>query len=653
MKKLLSFITAAALALTAIVTVFAVRNITGQTSVTEKTIYPGVTSTHYTLGSNTTYGLNDVNIVEFDPRQEGLSVNVATGYTNLNHLSTVSNTVNRWVSAHPEKVPIAAINGDWFTVGYDNYSTAMTKTQLNIPLGFNMHGGEIITTQQTAVETANSNYAPSFGIAADGTPLIGCIDTTTTFQARTSSGSVNVTLDGINRLPAPDALILYTDKGPASNYCLDDAYEIYIDFDFDYVVKDGMSVYGTVTAVSAPNQPRLPMQENRMILTARGTRISEVSSVPVGAPVRIKCSISDRYGNTAKWKTVTDAVGGHHEFARGGQYFDIGDGTRYPAPVIGITAEGKVLFLVNDGRQSGYSLGIRISQMDDLARELGIVSGIYMDGGGSTTLVELNSSGGYDLINRPCNTNNAQRTVSNAVILTYDAEPPIVTDDLLFDSDAYRQYLGRTNNVVAPLNAEGLNVIMTEVYDPYLTMQNFGLSADEYKYIVFDAKTNYVGTDEMHVGLYLAAGSTPGATENCKANILFPETGESVKVLADLSSLALWNGMINSIRVDIFDNFSTSPSAVVGRGLVIREMRFFRTRAEAEAYMAPPEPPTPVKIGDVNGDGAITLMDLKTLKSYLASNGDGIVPANSDVNGDGLISIPDIKALRQLIAGAS
>ncbi len=649
MKRIIAAIPAVLMIFLFSVSIFsAVRAISGQTECTQKTIYQGVTSTHYTLGSGTTYGLNDINLIEFDPKQEGLSVNVATGYTDLNHLSTISNTVNRWVAAHPEKVPIAAINGDWFTVGYDDYSTAMTKTQLNIPLGFNMHGGEIITTQQTAVETANSGYAPSFGVAPDGTPLIGCIDTTIILQYSTNT----INLDGINRLPANNAIILYTDKGPASNYCLDDAYEIYVDFSFDYTVKHGMNVTGTVSAISAPNQARLPMQANRMIITARGTRISEISSIPVGAQIKIRTGIYDRYGNTAKWRTVTDCVGGHHEFARGGTYFDIGDSTRYPAPVIGITADNKVIILVNDGRQSGYSLGISINKMDDLARELGIVSGIYMDGGGSTTLVELNGNGGYDLINRPCNTNHAQRTVSNAVILTYDAAPPMVTDDLLFDTPEYSQYIGRANNCAAGLGADGLAIITTEVYDPFLNMQKFGLSADEYKYIVFDAKTNYTAADSMHVGLYLCAGSTTGATENCKTSILVPETGENAKVLADLSSLPLWNGDINSIRIDIFDNFESSASAATGRGLIIREMRFFRTRAEAEEYMTPPEPPAPVLIGDVNGDGTVSLKDLKPLKSHIAGNTVDIVLANSDINGDGVINLPDVSALRRMIAGA-
>lgn len=620
--------------------------ITGETSSSTTTIYPGVTSRHVTTGSGTFYGLQDMKIVTFDPKQQGLSVNVTTGYSTLSTLSTVENTLNRWNSAHPEKTPIVAINGDWFTVSYDTNLTVSPR--VNIPLGFNMHGGEIVTTQQTSVESLVCGYAPSFGIASDGTPLIGCIDTTTTM---THPYGV-VTLDGINRLPANNAIIMYTDKGSAASYCLNDAYELYVDFDVDYTVKHGMNVVGTVTGISRPSEARQAMQQNRMIITARGTRISEISSIRIGDSLRFRVSITDRYGNTNLWRTVSDCVGGHHEFARAGTYFDIGDSTNYPANVIGITADNKVIFLCNDGRQSGYSIGVSINKMDDLARELGIVSGIYMDGGGSTTMLQLNSSGGYDLVNRPCNTNHAQRTVSNAVILAYDNKEPMVTDDLTFDSEDYTQYIGRQNNCVAMLNGDGLNIITTTVYDPFLTMQNFGLSASEYKYIVFDAKTNYTASDSMHVGLYLAAGATTGATENCKANILIPETGQSERVIADLSSLSLWTGNIHSVRVDIFDNFESSPSAAVGRGLIIREMRFFRTLAEAEAYANPPSPVVP---GDLNGDGKISVQDLSLMKKAITGSAPegSYIEANSDIDGDGKITAADLRILKKLIAGGS
>jgi hypothetical protein len=604
MKKILSAILTSFILLSLILSPASA--VTGQTSSTTSVLYPGVTSTHVTTPSGSFYGLQDMNIVEFDPHQEGLSVNVTTGYKNLAKLSTVSNTLNLWNAAHPEKVPIVAINGDWFTISGD---TNLTLTpMINIPLGFNMHGGEIVTTQQTAVESAVCGFAPSFGVASDGTPLIGCIDTSATMQYMSNT----LALDGINRLPADNAIIMYTDKGPLSSCCADDAYELYVDFDEDYTVRDGMKVIGTVTAVSAPGEARRSMQDNRLIITARGTRISEVSSIPVGSKLRFRVSISDRYGNTDKWKTVSDCVGGHHEFARGGVYLDLPDNTAYPSNIVGITAAGKVIFICNDGRQSGYSIGLKISKLDDIARELGIVSGILMDGGGSTTMVQLNSAGGYSLVNRPCNTNHAERAVSNAVILAYDS---FITDDLTFDGTAYQKYIGTGNNVVSSLTSDGLSIITATAYDPFLNLVNFGLSADEYKYIVIDAKTNYTSPDPMLTGFYLAAGSTLYSTENCKVFATLPATGKSEKFILDLSSVPLWNGDIHSIRIDIFDNFTGNEQ---GLGLSIREMKFCKTLAEAQSMTVTP--------GDVNGDGQINSKDVTLIKRFISG-----VAAESDL----------------------
>lgn len=612
--------------------------ITGQTSETQSVIYPGITSTHYTLGSGTLYGLQDMTLVEFDPHQEGLSVNVATGYANLNSLSTVSNTVNRWNAAHTDKKAICAINGDWFTVSYDGYSTAMAKKQLYIPLGFNMHGGEIITTQQTAVETSNSGYAPSFGVAADGTPLIGCIDTTTTLRRPYGT---TTSIDGINRLPADNAVILYTNKGPASNYCLDDAYEVYISYPNGYTVKHGMKAEGTVEAISAPGEARLAANDHRLILTARGSRISEISDLSVGDRVRIDVSISDRYGKTAKWRTVTDCVGGHHEFCRNGEYFNIGDSTNYPANVIGITGEGKVIFLCNDGRQSGYSVGISINKMATLAQELGIVSGIYMDGGGSTTMVQQDGLGNNVLINRPCNNNHAQRSVGNAVILAYDK---VASDDLTFDSTLYGQFVGTPNNIASSIADGMLSLRTTTAFDPFIYLKNINLSADEYKYIAIKAKTTYTSSNRHAIGLYLSAGAITYSTEDCKANVSIKATGNYETCVADLSSLSNWNGDVHLVRIDIFDNTVDIAS---GQGLDIDGIKFCRTAEEAENAFVTVLP------GDVDGNGIVAAKDARLLKQYMVGlvGDDDIVFANADLNGDGDITAKDARALKQLLVG--
>ncbi|MBR6916672.1 MAG: phosphodiester glycosidase family protein [Clostridia bacterium] len=633
MKRSVSLLLTAVFLFGLITAPFASFAVTGQTSEEMTEIYPGVTSTHYTTGSGTVYGLQDMTVVEFDPKQSDLSVHVTTGYSSLNSLSTVSNTVKRWSSSNPDKIPIVGINGDWFTVSYDNYSTATSKKQLYIPLGFNMHAGEIITTQQTAVETENSGYAPSFGIASDGTPLIGCIDTTVTMQY----GSNVINIDGINRLPSDNALILYTDKGPASNYCLDDAYELYVDFTYDYTVKNGMGAIGTVSAISEPGEARLSMQSNRMIITARGSRKSDVSRIPVGASLRFSVSISDRYGRTEQWKTVTDCVGGHHEFARDGQYFNIGDSTHYPANVIGITSEGKVKIICNDGRQSGYSVGVSINKMATLAMELGIISGIYMDGGGSTTMVQTDRLNGMKLVNRPCNSNNAERTVSNALILAADRIAP--TTHLTFDDYRYYQFVKASNNSTDVITDAGLTLRATNTIDPFLELSNFDFSANEYKYVVITARTSYVGSGTNRIGLFLAAGDLTYSSESCKAGLDLPETGSYERVLVDLTSLSLWKGKVNSVRIDYYDDTSSVP---VGKGIDVREIQFFKTKNEAARLFKLP--------GDVDGNGAVTMLDISALKYYIATGGP-VNTLNSDVNDDGVINLLDISALKVLIAG--
>lgn len=66
-----------------------------------------------------------------------------------------------------------------------------------------------------------------------------------------------------------------------------------------------------------------------------------------------------------------------------------------------------------------------------------------------------------------------------------------------------------------------------------------------------------------------------------------------------------------------------------------------------------PVPVLPPKIGDVNGDGVLTVKDLQQLKKYYAGTvtADDIVDINSDIDGDGVIGVKDIKALKFLIAG--
>jgi hypothetical protein len=402
----------------------------GQTYYSVEELYPGVTATEYYLEEGSKYGANGnqyLRVIEFDPTQSDLAVDVVEAGDACNEKATVPDIVEKFNSTNTEnKTVIAAVNGDlWMMAEYhsrvegvatlNGYSDAVVKQELCLPRGYVVVDGEIICSQNMTLETPFEERFQSFGITSDGTPLIGDINTKI-FVTNDTKGTSRKQVNGLNRLPVDGALVVYSDKGPISNYALDDAYEVIIDCDYDYRFFDGETITGTVTAVSQPGEERYAMQENRIILTARGkSPISRISNMEVGDQITLTVSISDSYGNTAGWRTVTEAVGGHIPPVRGGIDTNTGIDRADPMTLVGYKADGTVVTIVNDGR-SEYSAGINRTLFDELCIDLGIDTAMLLDGGGSTTLVEL-SEQGYELKNRP--SDGSLRAVVNSLVLSY------------------------------------------------------------------------------------------------------------------------------------------------------------------------------------------------------------------------------------------
>ena len=65
------------------------------------------------------------------------------------------------------------------------------------------------------------------------------------------------------------------------------------------------------------------------------------------------------------------------------------------------------------------------------------------------------------------------------------------------------------------------------------------------------------------------------------------------------------------------------------------------------------EPAAEVKSGDANGDGAVNIKDVRSVKRYLAGAlpEEIIVFANSDLTEDGAVNFQDLKVLKKMIAG--
>lgn len=422
-------------------------------SVESKEIYPGVMAYDIVSKADSVYKLNHIHIVEFDPKQGDLYVDVTNCADYSNKLKTVEQTMKDFNDTNGQgKTAIAGVNGDMWMVtyaharvlghpeylsgGYTAYADDPVVTKsLTIPRGFNVYQGEIISTGHISAETPFEGEFQSFGFSADGEAQLG--QPAATVKLGLAGSDTTIKIDGINRLPANNAIIMYTDKGPVSNYALEDAYEIVIDFDFDYCIKHGAEITGKVVGICKKGDEDMPMKANRIIITARGKKVSklEAMGISVGSDVTITVQVKDAYKNNEFWQNVYTAVGGHMVFFKDGKSSALGGESGYPTTIIATTKSGKVLLIEADGRQSGYSVGLPFDRYDDLGKELDFEDAFIVDGGGSATMVQL-ANNGYKLTNRPSDkksdgTYGSPRTVVNSVILSYgpDRNAPQPTEE--------------------------------------------------------------------------------------------------------------------------------------------------------------------------------------------------------------------------------
>ena len=120
------------------------------------------------------------------------------------------------------------------------------------------------------------------------------------------------------------------------------------------------------------------------------------------------------------WAQARDAVSGagllmldgreFHEWTAEGLAAGF-DTTRHPRTVIGEDKAGAIWLITVDGRQPALSLGMSFTELQTLARRLGLRSALNLDGGGSTTMVVRGN-----VVNHPSDA-TGPRMVSDAILV--------------------------------------------------------------------------------------------------------------------------------------------------------------------------------------------------------------------------------------------
>ncbi len=542
------------------------------------------------------YGDNRlVNIAEFDLSNTHLSVEVINSGDTVVDVATMDKAAIAYNQAHTGQTVLAAVNGDlWMTSVHS--SSSMTSKVLKATRGVLMIDGEIWASQQIDQENLDATNAEKgtpagdkacFGVTDKNQPLVGSPD----INISVSVNEKTLSADGLNRLPARNAIIVYNHRIHSTNYALNDAYEVELKVDKSSAFVAGGSITAKVVAIykeGAVVRPALD-DPSTIVLTARGNKISELKDhFKVGDQVILSTELVDRWGNTELWQSVQDAIGGHMPPLLNGKLAVANsDSTAYPTALVGYKDDGSVMLVSVTSETEGSRAGLRFSQAYDFCKEMGYNSVFFLDGGGSCTFLTLNEN--EYTIRHQCS-DGAPRPVINGIGVVWNETPicekqgslgyikvPVDLSEIpptYMDGALLAELVNAPYAVSMGYDATEQAFCMTtatKTNDPYATLSFNTLkrvNAEDYPYLVFKVKTNHPNATNFQ--LFYACGNDTGA-DGSRTKSFQVKSGmdDWQYIVVDMSKVSKWKGTVNNIRLDIFDSVFTEADTSLYIGAIV------------------------------------------------------------------------------------
>ena len=353
--------------------------------------------------SSTYSDLRTENLITYTPNKD---VTPIVTYGNVLTDTTKVSAMSRTLEAQGYRV-VAGINGDFY------------NTSTGLPVG-------IVVTEGQLRSSDAGYYA--VGFRADGTAVLGKPGVKVTadlgYQALDSAGaSLQVVrqLAGVNKARVSSGgIYLYTYDFNAKHTTGNTEPGI----DVICSIEDGkLSIGDTLTlrveqVVEA--SAATAVQEGQMVLSVNlksdDYQVNALRNVPVGAELTLDVTAADE-----AWNDVDYAVGALYSLVENGAVVSGLQAGAAPRTAVGQRADGSLVFYTIDGRKSGHSIGATLTQVAQRLIELGCVTALCLDGGGSTTLsVTEPDELAAKTINTP--SDGGERSVTNQLFLVADGE---------------------------------------------------------------------------------------------------------------------------------------------------------------------------------------------------------------------------------------
>lgn len=175
---------------------------------------------------------------------------------------------------------------------------------------------------------------------------------------------------------------------------------------------------GVVEEVALESQGGRPIPRDGFILLGRGKGAEVLRSTFFpGDHVRVRMALYAPEKQIAEWQRVRYAVSGGPLLFFEGQPGPFGDfnpdivAKRHPRTVVANLEDGRILFLVVDGRRPGHSVGMTIEELVAELKTYRVRSALNLDGGGSATFYLEGR-----VLNLPSDF-TGERKVSSAILL--------------------------------------------------------------------------------------------------------------------------------------------------------------------------------------------------------------------------------------------
>lgn len=253
---------------------------------------------------------------------------------------------------------------------------------------------------------------PSAGRVSAGVTVDGTLDIRRVAYFGTWRGTGPARVLNRYNKPAPEnGTALYTSAWAAATPATADSAAVVL-FPFPNATP-GIDLDAPVVEVLGAGQ--VPIPPGGAVLVARGRAAAALQAeAPLGTMLRTQVKLRP------EWPDLVSAIGGGPQIVRDGvPVFRAGEeflasqlGPRAPRTGVGQLRDGRIVLVAVDGRQPGYSVGLTNFQLAQALVRLGAVTGMALDGGGSTAIA-------FDgaLLNRP--SDGRERPVGNALMFLY------------------------------------------------------------------------------------------------------------------------------------------------------------------------------------------------------------------------------------------